>query len=263
MTGSHGICTVGGQRVPIKGWKVSVEEPPRIKPQGEELLERILDNPDEDTHRLVYADWLDEQRRPERAEFIRVQVKRAATDPSQWEYADAKREQEILFPHPDAHQDRLRLDWLSVDFAMTVDSWKWDRGFVSQIWIRGDRWLTHADQILAAHPVREVTLTTWPGFRRPDEMLRDVYQLPSRERAYLVPPNEYIQTYLLKEEWPGIAFTLPPAGTRAEFDAITEFIGGVARTDAMQAEADFMERVFGPGWRDEPATNAGLYDPPE
>ncbi len=38
------------------------------------LLAAIHANPDEDTPRLVYADWLDEHGQPERAEFIRVQI---------------------------------------------------------------------------------------------------------------------------------------------------------------------------------------------
>ncbi|MDY3560832.1 TIGR02996 domain-containing protein [Gemmata sp. JC673] len=37
------------------------------------LLAAIGAHPDEDTPRLVYADWLDEHGRPERAEFIRLQ----------------------------------------------------------------------------------------------------------------------------------------------------------------------------------------------
>jgi uncharacterized protein (TIGR02996 family) len=44
---------------------------------GEELalLAAIGGNPDDDTVRLVYADWLDEHERPERAEFIRLQIR--------------------------------------------------------------------------------------------------------------------------------------------------------------------------------------------
>jgi uncharacterized protein (TIGR02996 family) len=41
------------------------------------LLRAIRANPDEDTPRLAYADWLDEHDQPERAEFIRVQVQLA------------------------------------------------------------------------------------------------------------------------------------------------------------------------------------------
>ena len=44
---------------------------------GEALLAAILANPAEDTPRLVYADWLEEHGREERAEFIRVQCELA------------------------------------------------------------------------------------------------------------------------------------------------------------------------------------------
>src|SRR5262249_51568994 len=46
------------------------------------LLRAVCDNPDEDTPRLVYADWLDEQggeSRTARAEFIRLQVEQYRT----------------------------------------------------------------------------------------------------------------------------------------------------------------------------------------
>src|SRR3982750_4314118 len=38
------------------------------------LLAAIIADPDEDTPRLVFADWLDEHGEPERAEFIRVTI---------------------------------------------------------------------------------------------------------------------------------------------------------------------------------------------
>jgi len=41
------------------------------------LLAAIVANPKEDAPRLVYADWLDENGQPERAEFIRVQIELA------------------------------------------------------------------------------------------------------------------------------------------------------------------------------------------
>jgi uncharacterized protein (TIGR02996 family) len=40
---------------------------------GDALLAAIIANPDDDTPRLVYADWLQENGQPERAEFIRLQ----------------------------------------------------------------------------------------------------------------------------------------------------------------------------------------------
>ena len=47
------------------------------------LVAAICDQPDEDTPRLVYADWLDENDRPEQAAFVRAQVELARTPP--WE----------------------------------------------------------------------------------------------------------------------------------------------------------------------------------
>ena len=41
------------------------------------LLAAIAAHPDEDTPRLMYADWLDEHGQPVRAEFIRVQIELA------------------------------------------------------------------------------------------------------------------------------------------------------------------------------------------
>jgi uncharacterized protein (TIGR02996 family) len=48
---------------------------------GPALLAAILAHPAEDTPRLAYADWLQEQGDDERAEFIRVQIELARTDP--------------------------------------------------------------------------------------------------------------------------------------------------------------------------------------
>src|SRR5258708_552244 len=37
------------------------------------FLEAILENPDDEAVRLIYADWLDDHGQAERAEFIRIQ----------------------------------------------------------------------------------------------------------------------------------------------------------------------------------------------
>src|SRR5262245_31666860 len=43
----------------------------------EAFLSAILESPDDDAPRLVYADWLDEHGDPDRATFIRVQIELA------------------------------------------------------------------------------------------------------------------------------------------------------------------------------------------
>jgi uncharacterized protein (TIGR02996 family) len=44
---------------------------------GDNMLRAVLVAPEDDAPRLVYADWLDEHGEPERAEFIRVQIRLA------------------------------------------------------------------------------------------------------------------------------------------------------------------------------------------
>src|SRR5262245_37608955 len=46
-------------------------------PAHDTFLRMIIENPDDDGPRLVYADWLEEQGEAERAEFIRVQCELA------------------------------------------------------------------------------------------------------------------------------------------------------------------------------------------
>jgi uncharacterized protein (TIGR02996 family) len=41
--------------------------------ENDSFLQAIHENPDDDTPRLVYADWLDDHGDPLRAEFIRLQ----------------------------------------------------------------------------------------------------------------------------------------------------------------------------------------------
>src|SRR5258708_18533071 len=53
----------------------------------DEFIQTIIANPDDDTPRLIYADWLDEQGEP-RGEFIRVQCALATMpedDPRRWD----------------------------------------------------------------------------------------------------------------------------------------------------------------------------------
>ena len=69
---------------------------------GAALLKAIIANPDEDTPRLVYADWLQENGDDERAEFIRVQVQLSRT-----EYPDLRARESVLLG---AHRER----WLRV-----------------------------------------------------------------------------------------------------------------------------------------------------
>ena len=92
------------------------------------LLRAIRDMPDEDTPRLMYADYLDEDGYSARAEFIRVQVERSQLperDPRRVPLED--RAHDLLAEHERA--------WLGVapDDVDGLTEWEFDRGFVHEV----------------------------------------------------------------------------------------------------------------------------------
>lgn len=88
------------------------------------------------------------------------------------------------------------------------------RGFIENWTFQGNYWVTHADKVTAAHPVKTVSLTTSPavltydrGLRmfhfngRPQQQFRELFEVPWSYRD--------VRDRLLKAYWPKIAFTLP------------------------------------------------------
>ena len=104
------------------------------------LIRAIVSQPDEDTPRLAYADWLDEFGEPERAEFIRVQIelaavqraaKEAGAQPHLQGYAGrvtvlARREGQLL--------DLAAMhNWVEFPAVWNITDWWHTRGFVSEV----------------------------------------------------------------------------------------------------------------------------------
>ena len=91
------------------------------------LIRAIRDNPDDDTVRLVYADFVEEEGDTARGEFIRVQVALSRTpesDPARRSLED--REHELLAAH-EAHLLGVSCD------ADGLAEWEFRRGFVHEI----------------------------------------------------------------------------------------------------------------------------------
>jgi uncharacterized protein (TIGR02996 family) len=77
--------------------------------EDEPFLRDILANPDDDAPRLRYADWLDENGQPARAELIRLQVRLARMPAHHPERPPlAAREQQILDEYQEAWASPLR-----------------------------------------------------------------------------------------------------------------------------------------------------------
>lgn len=136
------------------------------------LLAAVCESPDDDVPRLVYADWLDEHGRPDRAEFVRLQIRQrqltgaaagAATRRLKWL---ARLSEGWLVPGvpvqfpvpltPDRRRRGLPVVAPTLGSVVTVFLW---RGFIDQVEFE-DRavGMAAAPAVFAAHPVQVVGL---------------------------------------------------------------------------------------------------------
>lgn len=183
------------------------------------LIRAVLAAPEDDTPRLVFADWLDDHDQPERAEFIRLQVKvvrlpkwvgeckvcqatpdedgsinhgkgcyTQSEDGGGSEAADTNPERDELERRADALSATHGDSWIPAGLVGRA-MWRWERGFVNSVrTLDGSDWLLHAAELLTMHPVRAVELASWPDNTGPD---------------FVVDPWRYTATC---DEWPGVDF---------------------------------------------------------
>jgi uncharacterized protein (TIGR02996 family) len=122
-----------------------------MTPEG--FLQDIVTHPEDDTPRLVFADWLDEHGDAERAEFIRVQVELHRLDEgSSRRTGLLARQQELLAANEAAWRAGLPK-------ARGVIWRGWSRGFISAVRINSAKvFRDQADAVFAAAPVQELEL---------------------------------------------------------------------------------------------------------
>jgi uncharacterized protein (TIGR02996 family) len=136
------------------------------------FLQAIIDTPDDDTPRLVYADWLDEHGEPERAEFIRVQVGLARLpedDPLR--QGLAAREEKLLAGN--------RAGWLGPLLWLPLRA-TFRRGFAEEIELGAATLLARGETLFRSAPVRGVRL------RRGEDWLADLLRSPYLGRLSLL-----------------------------------------------------------------------------
>src|SRR5947209_2576136 len=119
------------------------------------FLRPIIENPEDDAPRLVYADWLEECGRAERAEFIRVQCRLArlsADDPARPRLAE--RERDLLLKYGDEWAGPLK-EWAG-PLKDLIPRYSFHRGFVEAVSLCPEEFLSRAPAILSRAPVRHV-----------------------------------------------------------------------------------------------------------
>jgi uncharacterized protein (TIGR02996 family) len=125
------------------------------------LLAAILAHPDEDTPRLIFADWLEENGQPERAEFIRIQC-----DPNADEAAEQRAEE---------LEERNRAKWLVGLPQFPRVTWEFRRGFPEVLTAAGAIFLDRHASFVEVPWVRRLCL-----FEMNNTLVRDFLNRPWR-----------------------------------------------------------------------------------
>jgi uncharacterized protein (TIGR02996 family) len=137
-----------------------------MKSTGASLERAVVESPDDDAVRLVYADWLDDNGDPDSAEFIRLQIRLAgmsANDPGR---AEARRcEQELLAAHADEWLRPFR-KWLHEPPGLELarPRWQFRRGFLERVTLTVETFRKHGERLLELAPIREAWFPDCEGY---------------------------------------------------------------------------------------------------
>lgn len=130
-----------------------------------DFLRAIIDNPDDDSLRLIFADWLEERGDP-RAEFIRIQCELARQCPSKSVFL-------LSWPGRDRNSGgidgrlwsgqrqllvRYEKVWLG-SLHRLLKGWRFHRGFVDQAAMGVRQFLEHAETVFSLSPIQHLKLT--------------------------------------------------------------------------------------------------------
>jgi uncharacterized protein (TIGR02996 family) len=115
----------------------------------EHFMKAILESPEDDHLRLVYADWLEERGDP-RGEFIRVQyaLEEVNGDEAQ-KHQLLFRQQQLLAEHGDR--------WAKPIAELTSD-WTFRRGFVEEVSLDAKSIVKGGDAVFQAAPIRRLKI---------------------------------------------------------------------------------------------------------
>jgi uncharacterized protein (TIGR02996 family) len=128
------------------------------------FLEAIRDNLDDDGPRRIYADWLEENGDPARAEFIRIQCDLARLGPEDGRAATLRgREKELLDAHAAA--------WIAPPWTQGTD-WReprlWSRGFLRDFPLFVQEFRESLDELLNQELLQDIVLEFNLDHGRPD-----------------------------------------------------------------------------------------------
>jgi uncharacterized protein (TIGR02996 family) len=132
------------------------------------FLQAILEHPDDDIPRLIFADWLEERGDP-RGTFIRLQCQRAALTHRDPAFKELLAQESALLRHNEA-------EW-SKPVLRLVDEVEYRRGFIEHVSVTAARFLKNANRLFRLTPIRSVKLT------RLTSLIREISECPQMARV--------------------------------------------------------------------------------
>lgn len=207
------------------------------------FLQAILANPDDDTPRLIFADWLDEYAEKEvcgrcygeKSIGVWDDTMRVPCDVcrgtgyvggAKAEWAEQIRCVGVSrfevssngFPNSLCETGREQFNKNAVVAIIQPYSWIEKvfirRGFIEEIICSSVDWFNHADQITSQHPIRVVRLIDIPKIEICWHLAGACYQFKGREYPWIYRPQPAgltaidVAKRLLHEGWPAITFHL-------------------------------------------------------
>ncbi|QJX00790.1 hypothetical protein FTUN_8428 [Frigoriglobus tundricola] len=134
------------------------------------LIEAIREHPEDDTPRLVLADWYDESGESARGEFVRVQCELARLDPASARYPELHvRQLQLLAEH--------EAEWLG-EWSERLVRWEFRRGMLDEVAIRPEPYCAAGESLFRDHPIWRVAFVDGAGESLEPGAVRDVLTQP-------------------------------------------------------------------------------------
>lgn len=138
------------------------------------FLAAIIAQPDDDTARLVFADWLQENGQETRAEFIRTQIRAVQAEP----YSKESRRYAVAAER--LHEGNYG-EW-SRHVRQRLVAWEFRRGFIEHAAVNAATFPRDAAELFALEPIRSLQLVRFDSSATTVSLL-PFFETPQLERV--------------------------------------------------------------------------------